>query len=217
MGRFRFAQALPPPLDPYFDARMAAGLPKPHRALIERQRSALYDDLAVLDEKLVELANERRRIVDTLTALHYLLWPTVPGLWGRRPPPPGEPPLAPLDAKARPIGGWELRHACRALLHRFGPLKLTQMHTLLHLFGFAVTGRDPVKTLADALGCDTDQGHVIRVARGLYQSADERHAYPQQYAIERALHADPLRWYRNYGDSDRDNAAVLTIGPPASG
>lgn len=49
------------------------------------------------------------------------------------------------------MSGRELRSTCLALLARHGALTLVELHALLHLHGYAITGRHPVKALAMAM------------------------------------------------------------------
>jgi hypothetical protein len=48
------------------------------------------------------------------------------------------------------------------------PMKLVEIHRDLHLSGFAMKTRFPVKRLADALGYETNKGRAKRTERGTY-------------------------------------------------
>ncbi len=52
------------------------------------------------------------------------------------------------------------------------PLSLPEIHRALHVGGYAIAGRTPVKTLADALGYEHDRGRARRVRRGVYELAE---------------------------------------------
>ena len=88
--------------------------------------------------------------------------------WARRPPRPDQAPLPPVATDARPLFGRHLRRVCLSLLHQHGELALRDLHLLLILHGFTLTGSAPVKALADALGHEHDHGRVVRVRRGVY-------------------------------------------------
>ena len=65
-----------------------------------------------------------------------------------------------------PVRGAALRSLCCALLHRHGELALVELHTLIHVYGYEIFSRTPVKTLADSLGYETLEGRAERVRRG---------------------------------------------------
>jgi hypothetical protein len=95
---------------------------------------------------------DRREALAEAEEIHESLWPPVEAGWGRRPPRPGRSPLAPQVVQPRAVRGAALRSLCLALLHRHGELALVELHTLIHVYGYEVRSRTPVKALADA--CD---------------------------------------------------------------
>ena len=47
-------------------------------------------------------------------------------------------------------------------------MRLTEIHRELHLNGYAIVSRHPVKRLADSLGYETVKGRARRIDRGTY-------------------------------------------------
>src|SRR5207247_10512388 len=92
---------------------------------------------------------ERRGILDQIQDAHDLLW-EVTCLNGRRPARPGEPPLPPTTDDPIYLDGRRLRATCLAILLSHGRQSLPRLHSLLHLYGYAVGNRRPGKALADA-------------------------------------------------------------------
>ena len=81
----------------------------------------------------------------------------------------GPPPIPPIAPNAFPAKGRYVRYAALAVLaeHR-RPMKLVEIHRELHLSGYAIASRHPVKRLADALGYETRIGRARRIDRGVY-------------------------------------------------
>ena len=156
--------------DPYSAARYAAGLPWIDRHMLDKRRQVIVDDLDALDAEGVEWMRRRRTVLNDALAMHEKLWPTLPGGWARRPPRPDQAPLPPCESDARPVRGVELRATSLRILDRHHLLCLRELHVLLHLYGFVIDSRTPVKALGDALGHEARAGRVERVARGWYRA-----------------------------------------------
>jgi hypothetical protein len=140
--------------------------------LLDRERAiaAATNEVDVVQRRLAQQFLELRR---ELVALHDILWPPEPGrthrAW-RRPGLPGPPPIPPTLPDAAPVSGRLLRRAAAvALAKARTPLTLAEIHRALHLAGYRLTGTNPVKQLADALGYEERRGRVRRVARGTYE------------------------------------------------
>ena len=122
-----------------------------------RYRSELHQrltDLAQLlhehDRAAVMWAEQRRRIFDEMQRTHDLLW-DIDCFNGRQPPRPGQPPLPPTSEDPIYLYGRRLRTTCLAILARHGCQSLPELHTLVHLYGYAVANRSPGKALAEAI------------------------------------------------------------------
>ena len=126
-----------------------------------------------IDRDLVDLADERKRLLDELCSLHEQLRPSYGGCRGRRRRVVShEEPLPPAHDDARWLSGRELRSICLAFLRTAGrAVTLRMLHVVLHRAGYAVDHPHPGKALADALGHDADVGRAVRVARGTYAAA----------------------------------------------
>ena len=146
------------------------------RAKVTAERAALIDQLRAIDRSLASLAKERRRLLERLAAQTAALWGPAQWSQGRRPGSDTvEDALPPLPEDAQWLVGRRLRAVCLRLLQRCGVLPLRQLHALLHLHGFGVTGVNPVKALADALGHEADIGNAVREARGRYRASPDYH------------------------------------------
>ena len=61
-----------------------------------------------------------------------------------------------------------LRSAALAVLARNArSMALVEIHRELHLYGYAIDSREPVKRLANSLGYELAKGRVRRVDRGV--------------------------------------------------
>ena len=81
----------------------------------------------------------------------------------------GPAPIPPEASNALPVGGKHLRSVVLAILVRAArPMALVEIHRELHLCGYAIESRFPVKRLADALGYETRIGRARRVRRAVY-------------------------------------------------
>ena len=153
--------------------RLVAHLPRNVRNHLMGKRFDALERLDELDAALEALSRERLALLDNLDDLRATLWPIDPRSKGRRPPADHERALAPAADDARLLAGRRLRSMCMSILRRHGPLRLRDLHDLLHRYGYAVGGTEPVKVLADALGYEHDCGRARRIARGVYD-ADRR-------------------------------------------
>ena len=143
------------------------------RAHYIRQRDELVARAVELDRQQQALAVELAEIRTALAEIRVLLWPRVEhqhfvrGFRHTRVN--GPPPIPPEAPNAHVLWGRHLRSAVLAILARnHRPMKLVEIHRDLHLSGYSIKSRFPVKRLADALGYETDNGRARRVDRGTY-------------------------------------------------
>ena len=146
--------------------RFYSGLRRPHYDQLMTELNTIIEKIAVLDAEAIDRANERRALVEQAKELRDVVWPIVPHHHGRRPPAPDERPLPPLRHDAEHLTGRRLRSVCLALLGRYGELPLFELHSHLHLHGYAVGGPNPVKKLADAMGYEVEKRRLVRTKRG---------------------------------------------------
>ncbi len=156
---------------PTYLQRIQADLHPRVRRQHQVDRDELLVTLRTVDDSLEQLSAQRVQILDQLDALRDRLWPEAPNCRGRRPPALDRPPLPPLVAGARRVGGRSLRGLCLTMLARCGPMSLPDMHAQLHSYGYGIAGDHTVKTLADAMGYEVRCGRAIRVRRGVYDVA----------------------------------------------
>jgi hypothetical protein len=142
------------------------------RAALTAHYQAVIDETSRTDAEQQRLAIHMAGLRRELRVLHERLWPRAPGdvLYGvRRPRIGGPAPIPPPTRDAVPLLGRQLRYAALGVLIRAErPLSLPEIHRALHLTGYAVVGRNPVKRLADAMGYEHDHGRARRLARGVY-------------------------------------------------
>ena len=194
--------------DPYRVARLTAGLRCGERIRLDQRRQQLVEWLDELDTIVASWMRERREALDEAEEIHEILWPAVEAGWGRRPPRPGRSPMAPQVVKPHAVRGAALRSLCCALLHRHGELALVELHTLIHVYGYEILSRIPVKTLADSLGYETLEGRAERVRRGVYRARG-----PAPRAIDPRLAGAPESWFppsRRGSSASRSQMAVTT-------
>jgi hypothetical protein len=98
--------------------------------------------------------------------------------------------MAPQVVRPRAVRGAALRSLCSALLRRHGELALVELHTLIHVYGYEILSRTPVKTLADSLGYETLEGRAERVRRGVYRAKG-----PAPSHIDPRLAGAPESWF----------------------
>ncbi len=178
--------------DPYACARMAIGLRWIDRHVLEGRRQKAVDTLDQLDREAVDWMARKQAADQEALAVHDRLWPEMPAGWARRPPRPDQAPLPPVAAKPRSLFGAPLRRVCLSLLHLHGELPLRDLHILLILYGFTITGAHPVKALADALGYELLQGRVSRPRRGTYRVVNPGRVQPRP---DPTLGPAPEDWY----------------------
>lgn len=117
----------------------------------------------------VELADVRTKLAE----LRVVMWPRIDRkdiVHGfRHTRRGGPPPIPPATPNALPLWGRHLRSATLAILaRRAEPMTLPDIHRELHLNGYAIKSRDPVKRLADCLSYESTQGRARHVDRGIY-------------------------------------------------
>ncbi len=79
--------------------------------------------------------------------------------------------MAPQVVEPHPVRGAALRSlCCRASCTATVQLALVELHTLIHVYGYEILSRTPIKTLADSLGYETIEGRAERVRRGVYRA-----------------------------------------------
>ena len=129
-------------------------------AAFHAECAALLDQATALDDAQRALSVELADVRTKLAEMRIVMWPRVEPkdivhgfrLTHRGGPPP-IPPIAPERA---PLEGKHLRSTVLAILARNGrPMTLVEIHRELHLNGYAIASRHPVKRLADALGYET--------------------------------------------------------------
>jgi hypothetical protein len=136
--------------------------------------AVLLDRAAELDAAQQALAVELAEVRTALAELRVVMWPRVDPqdiVHGFRVTRRGGPaPIPPEVQNALPIRGKALRSVVLAVLARNGrPMSLVEVHREVHLGGYAIASRQPVKRLADALGYETVTGRAVRVKRGVYR------------------------------------------------
>ncbi len=141
---------------------------------------ALHAEIAVLLDRATELDRQQRalssRLADVrsqLAALRLHLWPRVDPadiVHGYRVTHRGgPPPIPPVAGNAHPVQGKDLRSTVLAVLAcNDRPMTLVEIHRELHLNGYAIASRHPVKRLADCLGYEIVKGRARRVERAVY-------------------------------------------------
>ena len=151
----------------------APRFPNHRRARLLAAEDELRRQITRLDQVLIDAAAERRELLQQIQRLHDQLRPCYTGARGRRQRAVTlEEPLPPIAQRPTWLCGRALRAVCLAFLRRARrALTLRQLHVLLHRAGYAIASALPGKTLADALGHETDVGRAERVARATYTIA----------------------------------------------
>lgn len=185
--------------------RRSSRIDRKERTQIHADKEALITRLRAIDHQQMRLAEQRREIVGELERLRTMLYPPIIGFRPRRPPLHDEPPLPPTVADPRRLAGHDLRSVIRSLLHRHGRLTLRELHRQIHLAGYELAHRHPVKALADAVRYETVKGRLRRVARGIYEAVMRRQPQPQP--------GDPVLW----ADNDLWRDPRPQDPPPATG
>ena len=135
--------------------------------------AALLDRATELDAAQQALATELADVRTRLAELRVVMWPRVDPkdiVHGfRRTHRGGPPPVPPVARNAQPLSGRRLRCTALAVLARNArPMTLVEIHRELHLNGYAIASRHPVKQLANSLGYEDIKGRARRVERGVY-------------------------------------------------
>jgi hypothetical protein len=140
------------------------------------ERRAVEAEFAATNQRLADLAAEgahvmarRRDVIDTALSIRDRLWPHA---WyhGRRRPEPDAPALPPIAPGAIYVHGRALRQLCRDVLRRQGPQTLIELHSSIHLLGYAIHASWPAKALADAMRYEVGIGAAERIKRGVYRA-----------------------------------------------
>ena len=124
-------------------------------------------------------------------AVHELLWPVIHGRVG------APSPETRCQRRCRPMrktpahcSGRHLRRVCLSLLHH-GELALRDLHLLLILHGFTLTGSAPIKALRRVVGYEHDHGQV-RAGPAGHKPADTEDPQPRP---DPQLGTAPEDWY----------------------
>jgi hypothetical protein len=137
------------------------------RKIIETHYAQTNAQLAELAREAADLMTRRRNTIDTALAIRNRLYPEH---WfhGRRRPEPDAPPLPPIEPNAIHLQGRALRQLCRDILRNQGPQTLVELHSSIHVLGYAINTHWPTKTLADAMRYEVTTGTAQRLKRGVY-------------------------------------------------
>lgn len=135
--------------------------------------ASLLERATELDAAQQALAAELAAVRTKLAELRVVMWPRVDPkdiVHGfRRTHRGGPPPVPPVAREAQPLSGKHLRSTALAVLARNArPMTLVEIHRELHLNGYAIASRQPVKQLANSLGYEHTKGRARRVDRGVY-------------------------------------------------
>jgi hypothetical protein len=156
-------------------------------AALERERRVLLNEASDIDHQQRALAEAMADVRSKLASNRVIMWPRVEPrdiIYDfRRKMRGGPPPIPPPARNAHWVRGRALWFAALAILARANnrPLPLPEIHRELHLAGYGIASRTPVKRLANALGYEVSQGRAIRTDRGWYRlgqlsPADRRRA-----------------------------------------
>jgi hypothetical protein len=146
--------------------------PEAHAAF-HAECAALLDRATELDAAQRALAGELAEVRTQLAELRVVMWPRVDPkdivhavrVTHRG----GPPPIPPVAVNSLPLCGKHLRSAVLAVLARNQrSMTLVEIHRELHLNGYVIASRQPVKRLANSLGYESIKGRAKRVDRGTY-------------------------------------------------
>jgi hypothetical protein len=145
-------------------------------AALHAECVALLDRASELDAAQQALAGELADVRTQLAELRVVMWPRIDPkdlVHGfRRTRRGGPAPIPPVARPAQPLCGKRLRCTALAVLARNArPMTLVEIHRELHLNGYAIASRNPVKQLANSLGYEDITGRARRVERGTYTLA----------------------------------------------
>jgi hypothetical protein len=179
------------------------------RAFFHAERAALLHEADVIDAAQRALGERMAEVRTKLACIRVVMWPHVEpkdivhGFRYTRVN--GTPAIPPVARNALPLRGQDLRCAVLAILARHGrPMQLVEIHRALHLEGYAIASRFPVKRLADALGYETNNSRAIRVDRGVY-----RLGFLSPKDRRRLRDSEPLPGDENEESRDRRGVSVL--------
>ncbi len=135
--------------------------------------AALLEQATELDQAQRVLSAQLAAVRTKLAELRVVMWPRVDPkdiVRGFRVTRRGGPPPIPPEAPGcLPLFGKHLRSAVLAILLRNArAMTLVEVHRELHLSGYAIASRHPVKRLANCLGYEVIKGRARRVERGNY-------------------------------------------------
>ena len=151
--------------------------PLPHGpdefAAFREECAALLDRATELDQAQRALSAELAEVRTRLAEMRVVMWPRVDPkdiVHGFRITRRGGPPPIPPEAPGcLPLFGKHLRSAVLAILARNArAMTLVEIHRELHLNGYAIASRHPVKRLANCLGYEVLKGRARRIERGNY-------------------------------------------------
>lgn len=142
-------------------------------AVFRAESSALLERATELDAAQRALAHELADVRTGLAELRIAMWPRIDPkdiVHGfRRTRRGGPPPIPPAAKNSLPLQGKSLRSTVLAILLRHErPMTLVEIHRELHLSGYVIASRDPVKRLGNALAYELVKGRAQRVDRGIY-------------------------------------------------
>jgi len=137
------------------------------------ESATLFERATELDGAQQVLAVALGEVRTKLAEIHIVMWPAIEPKdfvhgfrFTRR---GGPPPIPPVASTAWPLSGKHLRSGVLAILARNArPMSLVELHRELHLNGYAIASREPVKRLANALAYELVKGRARRVSRGVY-------------------------------------------------
>jgi hypothetical protein len=151
--------------------RLPRGREETARFLAEMD--VLFDRGTALDQQQRVLSAQLAEVRTGLAEMRVTMWPSVDPkdivhgvrVTRRR----GPPPIPPVAPNAQPLAGKHLRSTVLAILLREQrPMTLVEVHREVHLGGYAIASREPVKRLADALRYESILGRAHHVDRGVY-------------------------------------------------
>jgi hypothetical protein len=142
-------------------------------AVFHAASSALLDRATELDAAQRVLAAELADVRTGLAELRVAMWPSIDPkdiVHGfRRTRLGGPPPIPPPAKNSLPRHGKHLRSTVLAILLRGDrPMTLVEIHRQLHLGGYVIASREPVKRLGNAMAYEVAKGRARRVDRGIY-------------------------------------------------
>ena len=153
--------------DPYPVARRAAGLGCGERQMLDRRRQELVDRLDELDAVVarVDARCGARRSTRPRTSTTPCGRPSNRAGAGAHLAPVARRWLRRSSRRGR-CRGAVLRSVCMALLQLHDELALVELHTLLHVYGYEIASRTPVKSLADSMRYEVLEGRASRPGEG---------------------------------------------------